>query len=111
MALDMRPQRALQIAQKQGVTLVSENTFRVKSQSSDKLYLVSKAGEDWTCECPDFIERRTPCKHIYACSFLPSLKVPVKPQVAPALSVTVETETPKACVYCKAEKIVKRGFV
>ena len=107
----MRPQRALQIAQEQGVKLIGENTFRVKSQSSDKLYLVTKAGEDWTCQCADFTERRTPCKHIYACSFLPSLKVPVKQPVLPVISVTVETETPKACVYCKAEQVVKRGFV
>jgi transposase-like protein len=116
MTMDMRPQRALQIVTKEGnIALVSENTFRVKSQSHEGSYLVSKIGADWRCECPDFTERQTPCKHIYAVSFYPSLKlrvpvpVQVKPEVKP--SITIESETPKACVYCQSEIVVKRGFV
>ncbi len=108
MAMDVRPQRALQIAQAGDVKLVGENTFNVKSQSKEGSYLVSKMGGDWTCECLDFIERRTPCKHIYACSFYPSLKQKAAP--APKPTILAESITPNACVYCKSESIVKRGF-
>ncbi len=104
--LDLRPQRALVIAQQGQVALVSENAFRVKSQSHEGSYLVSKVGDEWRCECQDFTVRQTPCKHIYAVSFYPSLKVPVKPPV-----IAVQTETPEECVYCQSKTIVKRGFI
>jgi len=109
MSLDLRPQRALQIAQTVGqIQLVSESTFRVKSQYGEGSYLVSNVGNDWKCECPDFTARQTPCKHIFACSFLPSLKAQIKPS-APTLSV--ESESVEACVYCQSKSVVKRGFV
>jgi transposase-like protein len=108
MSLDLRPQRALQIAQTKGnITLVSENAFRVKSQSGEGSYLVVKVGDNWTCQCADFIARQTPCKHIFACSFLPSLKAQVKPSVVQS----IESGTPDACVYCQSKSLVKRGFV
>lgn len=109
MSLDLRPQRALQIAQTKGnITLVSENAFRVKSQSGEGSYLVVKTGENWVCECKDFAARQTPCKHVWACSFLPSLKAQVKPSV---VSPVVESEAVEACPYCKSRSVVKKGFV
>jgi transposase-like protein len=106
--MDLRPQRALTIAQQEGqITIIDENTFRVKSQSHEGSYLVTRTGEDWKCECPDFIARQTPCKHIYAVSFLPSLRVNAKTPVVQS----VELESPEVCVYCKSKSIVKRGFV
>jgi len=110
--IDLRPQKALTIAQEGAVKLVSENTFEVKSQSREGSYLISKNGQDWTCQCPDFAERRTPCKHIYACSFLPSLKVPQVQVKAPATPrLDLDSTVPKSCTYCHSASIVKRGFI
>ncbi len=109
MSLDLRPQRALEIAQTEGaITLVSENAFRVKSQSGDRFYLVVKTGENWKCECADFTERQTPCKHIFACLFLPNLKAQAKPAASlPA----VGSESPESCPFCQSSAVVKRGFI
>jgi len=109
MSLDLRPQRALQIAQTIGqIQLVSESAFRVRSQSGEGSYLVSKVGGDWKCECRDFTVRQTPCKHIYACSFLPNLKAQVSQPVLPSV---VESESVEACIYCRSKSVVKRGYV
>ena len=108
MSLDLRPQKALQIAQTKGqITLVNENAFRVKSQSGHGTYLVVKSGGEWKCECADFTARQTPCKHIFACSFLPNLKAQVKPEASvPALEVGEEVHI---CPFCQSESIIKRG--
>jgi transposase-like protein len=109
MRLDLRPQRALQIAQTRGsIALVSENAFRVKSQSGEGSYLVAKAGENWVCECKDFTVRQIPCKHIWSVLFYPSLKAQVEPSVVPSV---VESEVADACIYCHSKSVVKRGFV
>ncbi len=105
MATDMRPQRALQIATQSGqVERISEFAYKVKSQSGRGDYSVIRVGDEWKCECPDFTERKTTCKHIYACIFLPTVKTQVsRPTI-------IESENPKACIYCKSEAVVKRGF-
>lgn len=115
--MDMRPQRALQIATQKGqIKDINANTYEVKSQSGNGSYFVSKIGEDWRCTCPDFTERQTPCKHIYAVSFAQSLKanlsqnnVTVQKQVLEQ-DVAGEVEKPESCIYCGSQSVVKRGF-
>src|SRR6266571_8698345 len=108
--MDMRPQRALQIATQGQVKHLGTETFEVKSQSGNGFYAVSKIGEDWKCECPDFAERRTTCKHIYAVSFAQSLKATLKAQVSPKPIVRVGLERPDSCLSCGSKAVVKRGF-
>lgn len=109
MSPDQRPQKALQIAQAAGqVRLVSENAFRVKSQSGEGSYLVSKVGENWVCECKDFAVRQTPCKHIWSVLFYPSLKAQAKPSIVPALEAG---EDVRSCPLCQSESILKRGYL
>jgi transposase-like protein len=109
MSLDLRPQRALEIAQTKGsISLVNENAFRVKSQSGEGSYLVVKSGGDWKCECADFTARQTPCKHIYAVSFLPNLKAQVKPSAVPVVEAG---ETPDSCPFCQSKEVVKAGYL
>lgn len=108
MSLDQRPQKALQIAQTTGqITLVSENAFRVKSQSGQGSYLVAKAGNNWVCECKDFAVRQTPCKHIFACSFLPNLKAEAKPEA----KLPVDAEPVDTCPFCQSHLVIKRGWL
>ena len=44
---------------------VSEEEFLIPSQSFDKKYKVTNI-PGWNCECQDFQNRRTDCKHIHA---------------------------------------------
>ena len=48
---------------------LNENAYRVKSQSGNGFYLVSRKGSDWSCECADYTNRELACKHIYAVYF------------------------------------------
>lgn len=45
---------------------IGSHTWRVKSQSGNKSYLVIKDGSEWRCECPDHQFRGVICKHIHA---------------------------------------------
>jgi hypothetical protein len=47
-----------------------EENYLVKSQSTTGYYEVRKLKDSsWACECPDFANRRIPCKHIYAVKY------------------------------------------
>ncbi len=47
-----------------------EDSYLVKSQSTTGYYEVRKLKDStWVCECPDYKNRRIPCKHIYAVRF------------------------------------------
>ena len=67
--MDARQERGLQIAAL-APTNKGEFGFVVPSQTTNgKAYIV--AGEATkVCTCPDFAERREPCKHIYAVEFV-----------------------------------------
>jgi hypothetical protein len=46
------------------------SSYLVRSQSTTGYYEVRKlADSSWVCECPDFANRKLPCKHIYAVKF------------------------------------------
>ncbi len=66
--MDARQERGLRIA---ALSKIERNPlgWRVPSQSGNGSYVV-KVGEQPYCTCPDFEERRLPCKHIYAVEFV-----------------------------------------
>jgi hypothetical protein len=66
--LDSRQLRAWEIvSDDRDIRKISENEYEVKSQSGQKFYRVKYLYKDgWTCECPDYTNRKVPCKHIYA---------------------------------------------
>jgi predicted nucleic acid-binding Zn finger protein len=63
--IQTRKQRGDRIAPEDIVELNSQSYF-VKSQTGRSGYSVTKAGEGWACDCPDFRFRGLPCKHIFA---------------------------------------------
>lgn len=65
--MDARQERGLQIAALSNISKTDKG-FLVPSQSHKGLCLVNMDGEP-VCTCPDFEERRLPCKHIYAVEF------------------------------------------
>jgi len=88
---------------------INENAYRVKSQSGKGSYLVVREDMDWTCECPDFVNRQVACKHIYCCFFSLNLREEVASRnLDVALEITSPDET--QCANCGSERIQKWGW-
>jgi hypothetical protein len=58
-----RIERAMRIYESNLVRNVGNGTFIVKSELSDAYYIVDSRG----CTCPDSLERKMLCKHVWAC--------------------------------------------
>ena len=86
---------------------LNESAYRVKSQSGNGYYLVSKQGEDWTCECPDFIYRQVACKHIYATYFSLNFREHV---TSKNLALEVTSPDLEQCSVCGSSHIQKWGW-
>ncbi len=82
--------------------MVSEETFLVPSQSSEKKYTVNFT-KSFKCDCPDFNLRHNKCKHIYAVEFL--LKMRGKNE---EIEFEKVIEQPK-CPTCQSMNIKKNG--
>jgi transposase-like protein len=81
---------------------LSDGNFLVKSQSHvDDSYHVGWSDGKWRCDCPDYKERRTPCKHIYAVNFLLDLPSIILSNAGTILGV---------CPYCGSEETTMKGL-
>lgn len=65
MAID-REARGKAIAEHGNVKKVTDNSFKVKSQSGKGAYEVKATPTGMICTCPDFVYRGGKCKHIQA---------------------------------------------
>ena len=88
---------------------LNENAYRVKSQTGNGAYLVKKEGDDWACECPDFVHRQIACKHIYATFFSLNFREHVTTKNLDLDKTTIATEIEK-CGKCGSTHIQKWGF-
>jgi len=61
-----RETRGKAIAEQGNVKKVTNNSFKVKSQSGNGTYEVKATPNGMTCDCPDFVYRGGKCKHIQA---------------------------------------------
>ena len=110
MMVDARPQKALAIyAKGNQIKRVDGSTYKVKSQSGNGWYQVTKQGEEWKCECRDFQFRgdKQPCKHVHAVCFSLTLRdsIITSPDTIPRIEETEPTECPR----CQSSRIVKSG--
>ena len=104
MAMNGREQRGMQIAQQENqVKRINENSYKVKSQSHDGEYHISKVQGKWMCECPDNKYRNVVCKHIHAVLFSQSMRAEV------AVGRVISEVNVEACQYCGSNDIVKDG--
>jgi putative transposase len=107
-ALEARQIRAWEmLSNSNEIKRVNENAYRVKSQSGNGFYLVSKQGEDWTCECPDFVHRQNACKHIYATYFSLNFREHV---TSKNLALEVTSPDLEQCSVCGSSHIQKWGW-
>lgn len=68
--MNVREERGKQIADAGKIKRDGLSKWTVPSQSSNARYFVDLGDVDQpTCTCPDFEERRLPCKHIYAVAY------------------------------------------
>jgi len=63
--IQTRKERGDKIAPEDIIEINSSSYF-VKSQSARGGYSVTRAGRNWTCDCPDHKYRQVECKHIHA---------------------------------------------
>jgi putative transposase len=91
------------------VKRINENAYRVKSQSGNGSYMVARNGDDWTCECPDFVNRQVACKHIYCVFFSLNFRQEV---TSKNLNLALEVASPdqEQCASCGSTKIHKWGW-
>jgi len=101
-----RELRALEILSKgDQIKRIDSDTYRVNSQNGNGSYLVTRHGKEWTCECPDHMNRQVVCKHIYAVYFSLGLRQNVFTKTQPI----VEAMRNEGCKKCGSMSIVKIG--
>jgi transposase-like protein len=83
--------------------------YKVKSQSGNGFYDVTRQGKEWSCKCPDHLHRKTVCKHIWSVYFSLHLRQNVITQVQPEI-VSTELEA-GVCRLCNSQQIVKIGKI
>lgn len=69
-----RKMRASILAQAGTIERIDAKTYKVKSQSGNGWYQVSKVNGEWKCECPDFVNRGVVCKHCFAVHYSITLR-------------------------------------
>jgi len=108
--LEARQIRAWEmLSNRNEIRRINENAYRVKSQSGNGSYLVVRDGMDWTCECPDFVQRQIACKHIYCCFFSLHFREEV---TSKNLNLALEITSPdqEQCSNCGSAHIQKWGW-
>ncbi len=105
---DLRKIRAYAILAKGDTpTIVNQETFFVPSQSSKaKKYKVTHF-DDWTCECPDFQNRKIECKHIQSIELFLKVRISYDSAVL-ELKEQINKEVIN-CSFCGSAEVMKRG--
>ena len=100
-----REDRGKAIAEKAGqIIRINDQSYKVKSQSSDILYDVTSTEIGWKCSCPDHQTRGVQCKHIFSVMFSFGIRKEVeKVRIEPVVSVS-------SCVYCHSTNVIKYGL-
>jgi len=97
----LRELRGLAILAKGGqIQRASDKLFYVRSQSKGNQHRVSLCSKKWICDCEDFLERKRPCKHVFAVNFLLNL-----PEIVLANREAAE----RSCPYCGSNQSVRNG--
>lgn len=104
---DFRKIRGKEIAEKNDLHRIDQNTYRVRSQSKNKVYNVIRTQKGlWICDCPDHIFRRVCCKHIHAVEF----SIKIREEVREKNKTIIQPVTISNCLFCKSVQIKKFGI-
>ncbi len=109
MNLDSRQERGLEISKHSTLRENEDGSFSVPSQAEEgRSYAVKLFGNEWTCDCPDFVNRCdaiNACKHIHAVRFWIAAKTELRNEPKPK----VFSEDAVQCVKCGSIRVVKFG--
>jgi transposase len=66
-----RQERGLRLLARGGTVAEGQDhrNFLVASERGQGRYHAVREANGWTCDCPDFVERQAPCKHIFAVQY------------------------------------------
>ena len=104
-----RERRGEQISNIKGaVKRISEEAYKVKSQSGNGFYDVLKTVQGWMCSCPDHTYRNIKCKHIWAVELSTAIRQHV--EIARITNQVIEPlSSASNCIYCGSEDILRDG--
>ena len=105
---DGRELRGQQIANmKWQVKRISEEAYKVKSQSGNGVYDILKTVQGWMCSCPDHTYRNVKCKHIWAIEFSTALRQRVEfNKISRSIEPLSGTSN---CIHCGSDNILRDG--
>ena len=84
---------------------VDDYTYRIQSQSSNKIYELNSTELGFVCSCPDHKFRGVKCKHIYCVEFSLQIRQTVKEQVV------IKPVNVQDCPVCLvSDNVVKHGI-
>jgi len=100
-----RQERGQAIVEKDGqIRRITDKVYKVKSQSSDKIYTITDTEIGWKCTCPDHISRGVECKHIIAVKLSAAMRNQVKAHLV--LEPVIITN----CPACGSDNLKKAGI-
>ncbi len=101
----IREEKGKRIADKKdAIKCLSDNRYRVRSQSGNGMYYVEKTEIGWKCTCPDHKFRGMKCKHIWAVEISQGMRKQAKP------NIILEPITVTNCPACNSVNIKKDGI-
>ena len=105
LVIGTREDRGKAIAEKDGqIKRIDDNSYKVKSQSTDAVYTVTSTEIGWKCTCPDHTSRGVKCKHIWGIEISYAIRKEVRK------NVTIQQIVVSDCLYCHSANIKKDGI-
>jgi len=102
---DVRELRGKAIAEAPNqITRIFDNLYKVKSQSWNGEYEISRNLVGWSCSCPDHIHRGVKCKHIWAVEISFALRRHIYNRVIEPITDI------RTCIFCKSGKVARDGI-
>lgn len=103
--MNTRKQKGMKITQdNDSIIRIEPDHYQVRSQSTDKHYVVIATESGFSCSCPDHHFRKACCKHIHAVEISLELRKKVEQQI------TISPVTSQSCPKCNSNLIVKHGI-
>ena len=101
---EARRDRGLAIAKGEGqVRRVWDGLYYVRSQSGKGEYQVSQESRGWACSCPDYSNRNTRCKHIWA------VEISIRFRHTVDGNRVIAEVSVSECFFCHSQSIKKSG--
>lgn len=104
---NLREQKGIEIANKEHqIKRLSDQYYKIKSQSGEGEYSLKSNGLEWNCSCADFIFRHIKCKHVYCLEY----SLAIRKEVQVRKPVVLQPITISDCLFCHSANLKKFGL-